>query len=77
MTAARPLTPEEGPVLRTPHAKLVAPLALAAVLAGAAGPGQPQAAPVAAPQDRGTLLLTIFLKHDESKTLGEIHTHLE
>jgi len=34
---------------------------------------------VAAPQqdDRGKILLTIFLRHDQSKTLPEIRAHLE
>ncbi len=28
------------------------------------------------PADKGTFLLTIFLRHDQSKTLGQINEHL-
>ncbi len=39
---------------------------------------QPQNAPEAiAPLPKDTILLTIFFKHDESKTLGEINKELE
>ncbi len=30
----------------------------------------------AKPSEKGTFLLTIFLKHDQSKTLGELHDQL-
>jgi hypothetical protein len=37
--------------------------------------GQPSARPL--PQQKGTMMLTIFLKHDQSKTLDEIEQHLK
>lgn len=47
------------------------------LLAAAICLGQPQSpAPVPA-QDKGRMMLTIFLKHDQSKTLGEIQKQLE
>jgi hypothetical protein len=61
---------------RMPHANVVVPFALA-VLFVVVGLGQPRAAPAGAAQEKGTLLLTVFFKHDQSKTLGEIHKHLE
>jgi hypothetical protein len=56
---------------------LILPLA-AALLVGAVGLGQ-QPSPAQAPptQEKGKLLLTIFLRHDQSKTLEEINAHLE
>jgi hypothetical protein len=42
--------------------------------ARAQGPA-PAAAP--APQDAGKLMLTIFFRHDQSKTLGEINAELD
>ncbi|HXN56245.1 MAG TPA: hypothetical protein VN874_08255 [Myxococcales bacterium] len=42
--------------------------------ARAQGPS-PAAAP--APQDAGKVMLTIFLRHDQSKTLGEINAQLD
>ena len=43
----------------------------------AEGPA-PSAAPAAVPrQDKDAILLTIFLRHDQSKTLGEINDHLK
>jgi hypothetical protein len=37
--------------------------------------GQPPAQ--SSPQQKGTMMLTIFLKHDQSKTLDEINQHLK
>ena len=48
---------------------------LAVGIAGV-GLGQPQAPTTAAVPD-GRVMLTIFLRHDQSKTLGEINAHLE
>ena len=43
----------------------------------AEGPA-PSAAPAAVPrQDKDAILLTIFLRHDQSKTLGEINDYLK
>jgi hypothetical protein len=59
--------------------KLIAAISLLALVAGSmpavaqTGPG---AAPAATPVGDGTFLLTIFLKHDESKTLPEINQQL-
>ena len=41
----------------------------------AAPQGQPTAQ--SSPQQKGTMMLTIFLKHDQSKTLDEINQHLK
>jgi hypothetical protein len=41
----------------------------------AAPQGQPAAQ--SSPQQKGTMMLTIFLKHDQSKTLDEINQHLK
>jgi hypothetical protein len=40
---------------------------------------RPQSQPPAqsSPQQKGTMMLTIFLKHDQSKTLDEINQHLK
>src|SRR5437016_1577105 len=52
---------------------------IAAILLGGAGValrevwGQAPSPPSSAP---GTLLLTIFLRHDQAKTLGDINAHL-
>jgi hypothetical protein len=35
------------------------------------------ASPAAAEGDRGKLLLTIFLRHDQSRTLGELNAQLD
>jgi hypothetical protein len=45
----------------------------AVAVAQTAAPASPQAAPDA---QKGTFLLTIFLRHDETKTLDEINAHL-
>ncbi|MGO9832427.1 MAG: hypothetical protein ACLPJH_20070 [Myxococcaceae bacterium] len=54
---------------------LLLPLAVA-LLVGAAGPGQ-QTSAVASSQDKGKLMLTVFLKHDQSKTLNQLKQQLE
>jgi hypothetical protein len=62
--------------------KLIAAISLLAVAASSvpaiAQTAQPSpgGAPVATPVGDGTFLLTIFLKHDESKTLPEINQQL-
>src|SRR5450755_1994014 len=48
-----------------------------ALLVGAVGLGQPHATAAVPPQDKGQLMLTIFLKHDQSKTLGDIQKQLQ
>jgi multidrug efflux pump subunit AcrB len=55
---------------------VVVPLALALLL-GAAGLAQAPAASAVPAQDKGKMMLTIFLKHDQSMTLEEIQKHLE
>ena len=52
------------------------PLALA-LLVGAVSLGQQQTAATPPAQEKGKMMLTIFLKHDQSKTLTEIKAHLE
>jgi hypothetical protein len=56
---------------------LAAALRVGIILLTAAGPAVAQTAaePQAGTQD--TFMLTIFLRHDESKTLGEIQQHLK
>jgi hypothetical protein len=56
---------------------LAAALRLGIILLTAAGPAVAQTAaePPAGTQD--TFMLTIFLRHDEAKTLGEIQQHLK
>jgi hypothetical protein len=56
-------------------ALLSVPLA-AALLVATVGRGQ-QPPPTAPSPEKGKLMLTIFLKHDQAKTLGEIRDHLE
>jgi hypothetical protein len=61
--------------------KAAAALALGLLLAaGSAGAQQPAPAPAPAPAtadaDKGTFLLTIFLKHDQSKSLEQIQSQL-
>jgi len=55
-----------------------AAMMLALAVAPAAGRAQtsPPASPGAEPAPPGTILLTIFLKHDQSKTLDEINGQL-
>jgi hypothetical protein len=52
----------------------VAPVLLAILIATVGLAQAPAAAPV---QDKGKMMLTIFLKHDQSMTLDEIQRHLE
>ena len=62
---------------RFPHfSAFLPPLALV-LLVGAVGLGQQLTTPAPPPQETGKLMLTIFLKHDQSKTLSEIKAHLE
>ena len=61
--------------------KTASALALGLLLAGSAGAQQPAPAPASPPQaateaGKGTFLLTIFLKHDESKPLDQINAQL-
>ena len=59
---------------------MIAAAALAGVLAFNSGAGaQPAAAPAenAAPTADNTVLLTIFLKHDQSRPLSELNAQLE
>jgi hypothetical protein len=62
---------------RFPRFRVVAfPLAVA-LLAGAVALSQPEG-PAAVPSlDKGKMMLTIFLKHDQSKTLGQIQHELQ
>ena len=55
---------------------VVLPLAVA-LLVAAIGLGQPKTVALAPTEDKGKMMLTIFLKHDQSKTLGEIQKELE
>ena len=59
-----------------PTRRVVATSALAALIGGANPTARAQPAPVPAPKDQD-FLLTIFLRHDESKTLEEINAHLK
>jgi len=49
----------------------------AVALAAAVGLGQSHAPPAAPSPEKGKMMLTIFLKHDQAKTLGEIRAQLE
>jgi hypothetical protein len=53
---------------------LAAAIALALVLVPQLSPAEPQ--PQGAQPASGTVLLTVFLKHDQSKTLNEINEQL-
>jgi hypothetical protein len=59
--------------MRPSRVGLLAALIPLAFLAGRAVHGQPAVAP---PRD-GQMLLTVFLRHDQSKTLGEIRAQLD
>ena len=61
---------------RLPRSALLALPLLTGLLVAAVGRGQ-QAPPAAPPPEKGKLMLTIFLKHDQAKTLGEIRAQLE
>jgi hypothetical protein len=54
-------------------------MAAAAVCINLAASGQvyAQAPPVAAPEEKASFLLTVFLRHDQSKTLPEINERLK
>jgi hypothetical protein len=57
----------------------VSAVALCLLLTGSAGAQQPALAPAtppAAEAAKGTFLLTIFLKHDQSKSLDQIQSQL-
>jgi hypothetical protein len=60
----------------TPFRILCASLVLAATL-GAGAPAAPPATPAPVALADGTMLLTIFLKHDQSKPLGKINAELK
>jgi hypothetical protein len=64
-------------MVRFPRAAVVLLLFAVALLVGAVSLGQPHAAAAPAAQDKGQLMLTIFLRHDQSKTLGEIQKQLQ
>lgn len=55
---------------------LAAALRLGIILLTAAGPAVAQTA-AEPPGTQDTFMLTIFLRHDEAKTLGEIQQHLK
>jgi hypothetical protein len=56
-----------------------AAVAVAALMVSVATPssGWAQAPPVAGQADKGSFLLTVFLRHDQSKTLPEINERLK
>jgi hypothetical protein len=54
------------------HSTVLLVICLAAPRGGAPGLAQPSSAPA-----QGTTMLTIFLRHDQSKTLDEIQAHLK
>lgn len=54
----------------------ILPLAAFAIAAPACGEDAAAAPPQAIASETGTMTLTIFLKHDESQTLGEINDRL-
>ena len=58
---------------------IVSAVALCLLLTGSAGAQQPALAPASPPAAdaaKGTFLLTIFLKHDQSKSLDQIQSQL-
>lgn len=57
--------------MRFPH------LALAAVLSFLLPDSPAGGQPAPPPKDAGQMMLTVFLRHDQSKTLGEIRAQLE
>ncbi len=60
-----------------PHRRLLPALALVAALLAGPAVAQNPSPPAAQPAPgSGDFLLTVFLRHDESKTLGEINEHL-
>jgi hypothetical protein len=58
------------------HLKMIAIFILLILSPLLAGP-QSQPAVQSSPQQKGMMMLTIFLKHDQSKTLDEINQHLK
>jgi hypothetical protein len=58
------------------HLKVIA-LAILLVLSPLLADPQSQPAAQSNPQQKGMMMLTIFLKHDQSKTLDEINQHLK
>jgi hypothetical protein len=67
---ARDDTEEDTMRTRAPLATVVATVMLALAVLPARGQNVPDA-------DKGTFLLTIFLRHDQSKTLDQINEHLD
>jgi len=59
--------------MRPSRVGLLAALIPLAFLAGQVVHGQPSVAPA----KDGQMLLTVFLRHDQSNTLGEIRAHLD
>jgi hypothetical protein len=57
--------------------KLIAIAGLLLVIPILAGSQQGQPPAQSSPQQKGMMMLTIFLKHDQSKTLDEINQHLK
>lgn len=58
------------------HLKVIA-ISLVFVLSPLLADTQSQPAVQSSPQQKGMMMLTIFLKHDQSKTLDEINQHLK
>jgi hypothetical protein len=63
-------------MMRFPRVVVVVPLVLG-LLGGAVGLSQTQGPASVPPQDKGKMMLTVFLKHDQSKTLGQIQKELQ
>jgi hypothetical protein len=61
-------------MLRILRARALATPLLLGLSVAAVGHGQPPAPP---PQEKGTMMLTVFFRHDQSKTLGEIRKELD
>ncbi len=57
--------------------KRVPAIAVLLILCLAPPPLRPQAPAEMPGTPKGTMMLTIFLRHDESKTLDEINAHLK
>lgn len=62
--------------MKTLLAGLLLALCVAPSMASAQAPAAP-AAPALATPPANSILLTVFLRHDQSKTLDEINAHLE
>ena len=58
------------------HSLVAVPVALT-LLGAPVDRGQSQTRPPVSTEEKGKMMLTIFLKHDQSKTLGEIQKQLE